>query len=190
VNQVTAGTAAARYRRPTQRKEDAVMLLRAILPLLIGAAAPAPAAPPASGTWAWPVVGPVIGAFEPPETPFGAGHRGIDVAVPIGTVVAAPEGGVVAFAGPVGGHLFVTLDHGGGLTSTYSWLSVVLVRQGDVVAGGSPIARTGPGHPGSAVPHLHMGVRLDGTYLDPLAFLSPVTLSGFIRLAPLEAVAA
>jgi hypothetical protein len=35
-----------------------------------------------------------------------------------------------------------------------------------------------------------MGVRLDGTYLDPLAFLSPVTVSGFIRLAPLEAVAA
>lgn len=150
---------------------------------------PAPLLPRA-GTWLWPVLGPVIGAFEPPETPFGAGHRGIDIAAPIGTLVAAPDAGVVAFAGKVGGELFVTLDHGAGVTSTYSWISAALVRKGDVVARGATIARTGRGHPGSAVPHLHFGVRRDGTYLDPLAFLAPVSVSGFIRLAPLvESVA-
>ncbi|HET7928822.1 MAG TPA: M23 family peptidase, partial [Actinomycetota bacterium] len=36
---------------------------------------------PQAGTWAWPVQGPVIRGFDPPDTPFGAGHRGIDIAV-------------------------------------------------------------------------------------------------------------
>ena len=172
-------------------------ILRAILPLLVGAALQASpglsatdvgrtTAAPESRTWAWPVLGPVIGAFEPPETPFGSGHRGIDIAASVGTVVVAPESGVVSFAGPVGGQLFVTLDHGAGLTSTYSWLSAILVRRGDVIARGSPIARTGLGHPGSSPAHLHFGVRLDGTYLDPLEFLGPVSVSDFIRLAPLQ----
>jgi murein DD-endopeptidase MepM/ murein hydrolase activator NlpD len=166
-----------------------VPILRAFLPLMIGAgmaAAPAaPAAPP--GAWGWPVLGPVVREFDPPETPFGAGHRGIDIATPVGTTVLAPESGVVAFAGRVGGELFVTLDHGGGLTSTYSWLASTLVRVGDAVARGAPIAQSGRGHPGSVVPHLHFGVRRDDVYLDPLAFLGPLSVSGFIRLAPLSA---
>jgi murein DD-endopeptidase MepM/ murein hydrolase activator NlpD len=152
----------------------------------IEAAVVAPAAVP-DGTWTWPVLGPVIGAFEPPETPFGSGHRGIDVAVAAGTVVVAAEGGVVAFAGPVGGQLFVTVDHGGGLTSTYSWVSSLLVRRGDVVGEGMPIATSGRGHPGAPVPHLHFGVRQDDVYLDPMAFLGPLSVSDFIRLAPLAA---
>ncbi|HSJ51697.1 MAG TPA: M23 family metallopeptidase [Actinomycetota bacterium] len=147
------------------------------------------AAVPGAGTRAWPVVGPVIGPFEPPETPFGSGHRGIDIAAPFGTMVVAAETGVVAFAGPVGGELFVTLDHGGGLTSTYSWLSERLVARGDVVARGAVIARSGRGHPGSSTPHLHFGVRLDGEYLDPMTFLGPLSVSEFIRLAPLGSAA-
>jgi murein DD-endopeptidase MepM/ murein hydrolase activator NlpD len=167
-------------------------VLRALLPLLMAAASAAgpsfgrEAAVPGAGTWTWPVVGPVIGVFEPPETPFGSGHRGIDIAAPFGTIVVAPETGVVAFAGPVGGELFVTLDHGGGLTSTYSWLSEVQVRRGDVIARGAPIARSGRGHAGSTTPHLHLGVRQDGSYLDPMGFLGPLSVSDFIRLAPLD----
>lgn len=162
------------------------LVVRAILSLALGLwAGPAPAAPPGAGTWQWPVVGPVVRGFDPPETPFGAGHRGIDIAVPRGTPVLAPEAGTVSFAGKVGGQLFVTLDHGGGLSSTYSWVSAALVRRGDVVARGSPIALTGDGHPGSVIPHLHLGVRRDGEYLDPLSFLGPIGVSGFIRLAPL-----
>jgi murein DD-endopeptidase MepM/ murein hydrolase activator NlpD len=166
-----------------------VPVLRAFLPLMIGAtltAAPgAPAAPPAS--WGWPVLGPIVRGFDPPETPFGAGHRGIDIATPFGTTLLAPASGVVAFAGRVGGELFVTLDHGGGLTSTYSWLSAALVGVGDAVGVGAPIAQSGRGHPGSVVPHLHFGVRQDGVYLDPLSFLGPLSVSSFIRLAPLSA---
>src|SRR4051812_47993903 len=57
--------------------------------------------------WRWPVVGPVIHPFDPPDTPFGAGHRGIDIAVPVGSVIVAPEAATVSFAGKVGGELFV-----------------------------------------------------------------------------------
>ncbi|HEX6230216.1 MAG TPA: M23 family metallopeptidase [Actinomycetota bacterium] len=165
------------------------LVARVVLPLAIAVwSGPTAAAPSmgSSGPWDWPVAGPVVRTFDPPETPFGSGHRGIDIAVAIGTPVLAPEAGTVAFAGKVGGELFVTLDHGGGLTSTYSWLSALLVRRGDVVPRGAPIARTGLGHPGSVVPQLHLGVRRDGAYLDPLDFLGPIGVSGFIRLAPLD----
>jgi murein DD-endopeptidase MepM/ murein hydrolase activator NlpD len=168
------------------------MLLRlrlVLLPLtavLIASVAPSAGATP---SWGWPVVGPVIRVFDPPSTPFGAGHRGIDIAAPVGTPVLAPAPGVVAFAGAVAGHLFVTVDHGGGLTSTYSWVSAILVRKGDAVARGSAVALTGTGHPGVDPPHLHFGVRLDGAYVDPLRFLAPLTLVGLIRLAPIPAPA-
>lgn len=145
----------------------------------------APASP--EGSWAWPVTGPVIRGFDPPETPYGPGHRGIDIAVVIGTVIVAPEAGTVSFAGPVGGQLFLTLDHGSELESTYSWLSSTLVRRGDVVARGQPIATTGLGHPGSSLPHLHLGAKRSGVYVDPLELLSPLGVADLIRLAPLAA---
>lgn len=165
-----------------------VPLISLVLASLGFAPAAAPALP-AAGSGMWPVTGPVIRAFDPPDTPFGAGHRGIDIAAPVGTTVIAPDAGVVSFSGRVGGELFVTLDHGGGVTSTYSWLSAALVRRDDVVARGAPIALTGRGHPGANVPHLHFGVRLDGQYVDPLSFLEPQSVSPFIRLAPLEPAA-
>ena len=139
------------------------------------------------GTWPWPVTGPVIRGFDPPTSPFGAGHRGIDVAVPFGTPILAPEAGTVSFAGRVGGELFVTIDHGGGLSSTYSWLSSVTVRKGDAVAIGQQVGSTGTGHPGSAIPHLHLGMRLDGAYLDPLEILAPLGVQDLIRLVTLAA---
>jgi murein DD-endopeptidase MepM/ murein hydrolase activator NlpD len=157
---------------------------------LPAAASPAPALPApvparAAGAWAWPVTGPVIRDFDPPDQPFGSGHRGIDIAVAVGTTVRAAADGAVTFAGPVGGRLFVTIDHGGGLESTYSFLDAILVRRGDVVARGAPIARSGTGHAGALVPHLHFGARLDDAYVDPLERLGPIEIWRFIRLAPL-----
>ena len=142
------------------------------------------AATSAAGGWTWPVVGPVIQAFDPPETPYGSGHRGIDIAAEVGTTIVAPADGTVSFAGPIGGYLFVTIDHGGGLSSTYSWLSAKLIRKGDRVLHDQPIALTGWGHPGAPIPHLHLGVKLDGAYVDPLSYLGPVSLASFVRLAP------
>jgi murein DD-endopeptidase MepM/ murein hydrolase activator NlpD len=59
-----------------------------------------------------------------------------------------------------------------------------------VVARGAAVASSGTGHPASAVPHVHLGVRLDGVYVDPLDYLGPPSVSAFIRLAPLAAAAA
>ena len=137
-----------------------------------------------AGTWLWPVSGPVVRGYDPPSSPYGSGHRGTDIAAPVGTVAVAPAPGVVAFAGPIGGNLFLTIDHGGGLTSTFSWVSSLLVRRGALVAAGQPVVLTGWAHPGSAVASLHLGVRLDGAYQDPLAYLLPLDISSLIRLAP------
>src|SRR6266550_4729822 len=104
----------------------------------------------------------------------------------IHTTAVASADGTVTFAGPVGGYLFLTIDHGGGLSSTYSWLSAKLVRKGDRVLQGQPIAFTGWGHPGAPIPHLHLGVKLDGAYADPLSYLGPVSLAAFVRLAPFD----
>lgn len=145
---------------------------------------PGAIAPRAEGTWTWPVTGPVIRDFDPPEGPYGSGHRGIDIAAGLGTPVRAASAGVVSFAGKVGGELFVTIDHGGGLRSTYSWLSAIAVRTGEVVPRGATIGASGRGHPEATAPHLHFGVRRDGTYVDPLAFLGPAPVSALVHLAP------
>ena len=139
----------------------------------------------AAGSWAWPGIGPVTRPFQPPAGPYGPGHRGIDIGVPEGTLIRAPAPGRVSFAGAVAGSLFLTIDHGNGLLSTYSWLSGLLAQKGDVVGTGQPIALTGWGHPGDPSPSLHFGVRLGGTYVDPMLYLGPINLADLIRLAPL-----
>jgi murein DD-endopeptidase MepM/ murein hydrolase activator NlpD len=145
-----------------------------------------PAAPAgAAGTWTWPVTGAVIRGFDPPGTPYGSGHRGIDVAARVGTLVRAPASGVVSFAGSVGGRLFVTIDHGSGLLSTCSFLSALLVHKGDLVIQGQAIALSGTGHPGDTTPNVHLGVRLNGDYVDPLDYLGSASVIDLIRLAPI-----
>ena len=159
-----------------------------VLLLVLTALSVAPAGPAfASVTWTWPVSGPVVRAFDPPGSPYGAGHRGIDIAAPVGTIVLAPSAGVVTFAGTVGGRLFVSIDHGGGVLSTCSFLSGLLVRRGDVVVQGQPIARSGSGHVGDPAPDVHLGVRLAGQYVDPMTYLAPMSVVDLIRLAPIEA---
>lgn len=154
--------------------------------MLLGSlVAPAPAR--AAGAWTWPVIGAIVRPFDPPDSPYGTGHRGIDLGVPSGTVAVAPAPGTVSFAGSVGGRLFVTIDHGGGLTSTMSWVDALLVRRDDVVLAGQPVARSGGCHPGDVAPCLHFGVRLDGQYRDPLEYLGPIEVWRFIRLAPFAA---
>lgn len=139
----------------------------------------------AATPWMWPVTGAIVRGFDPPDDPYGAGHRGIDIAAAVGTVIVSPDDGVVTFAGKVGGRLFLTIDHGGGISSTCSWLSSVLVRKNDHVVRGQAVATTGWGHPELPMPHLHFGVRSNGTYVDPMAFLAPMAVTDLIRLAAL-----
>jgi murein DD-endopeptidase MepM/ murein hydrolase activator NlpD len=140
---------------------------------------------PAYGTYAWPVVGRIIDPFRLPAGPYGPGHRGIDIATPMGTPVHAASGGVVAFAGAVAGAMFVSIDHPDGVRTTYGYLSSVGVSRGDVVTRDQVIASSGLGHPGKEPPHLHFGARVDGTYIDPKPLLMPLAVWPLLHLAPL-----
>lgn len=140
---------------------------------------------PAYGTYGWPIHGPVIRPFDLPEGPYGAGHRGIDIAAPSGTVVRASNDGVVAFAGLVAGARYVSVDHADGVRTTYSWLSTVSVQAGDPVRRGDPVGTSGVGHPGVDPAHLHFGALFAGTYLDPMLLLEQGSVVGLIRLAPI-----
>jgi hypothetical protein len=141
---------------------------------------------PAYGSYAWPVKGAVIRGFEEPKDPYGAGHRGIDIAVPFGTAMVASQDGTVSFAGWVAGSLFISIDHADGVRTTYSWLSAVLVSKGDQVGRGALIGNTGQGHPSVPTPHLHFGARVGSTYLDPMLLLEGADVVGLIHLAPLQ----
>jgi len=140
---------------------------------------------PAYGTYAWPVIGPVINGFRPPSSPYGPGHRGIDIAAPIGTPVVAAADGVVAFAGSVGGNLYVSIDHLDGVRTTYSYLSSIAVHRGDTVVQGEVVGASGHGHPSIPTDHLHFGARYQGAYIDPLLLLPAMAISALIHLAPL-----
>jgi len=152
--------------------------------VIVASLASAPAAH-ASGDWSWPVVGPVIRGYDPPESPYGSGHRGIDIAAPVGTPVVAAAGGVVSFAGPVSGRLFVTVDSESGVMASYSYLSSMRVRKGDAVAQGAVLGGSGTGHAGVTPAHLHFGVRVNGEYADPMSFLTAPSVVSLVRLAPL-----
>jgi len=141
---------------------------------------------PAYGSYAWPVKGAVVRAFEEPQNPYGAGHRGIDIAVPFGTAMVASQDGTVSFAGWVAGSLFISIDHSDGVRTTYSWLSAVLVTKGGQVGRGDLIGNTGHGHPNVPTPHLHFGARVGSTYIDPMLLLEGADVVGLIHLAPLQ----
>ena len=155
-----------------------------------GAVEPNRPSSPAYGSYSWPLVGTVLRGFEPPSSPYGSGHRGIDIAAPLDTPVKASADGTVAFAGWVAGSLFVSIDHPDGVRTTYSWLSSAIVRKGERVIRGQPIARSGQGHPEVSQPHLHFGARIGRTYIDPMLLLGGGSVVGLIHLAPFEDAAA
>lgn len=151
-------------------------------------ASPAAAAGPAVGAgpvgvFRWPLDGVprVVRRFDPPAQPWLPGHRGVDLAGRPGAIVRAAGAGRVRFAGRIAGRFVVSVDHGGGLRTTYEPVEPV-VRAGDEVAAGDPIGRLASGHPGCAVSAcLHWGLRRGDVYLDPLALLG----LGQVRLLPL-----
>ena len=145
---------------------------------------------PAYHTYTWPVQGPVIRGFEPPANPYSSGHRGIDIGCAFGTPLLAANDGVVAFAGWVGGSLFISIDHPDGVRTTYSWLSSVSVKAKQSVVKGEVIGATGHGHPEVPDPHLHFGARVGSTYIDPMLLLVGGSVAGLIHLAPLQEGAA
>ncbi len=101
-------------------------------------------------------------------------HMGIDFAVPAGTPIHAPAGGVVTLADPdlyfEGGTVF--LDHGQGLVSVFMHMSAIAVHDGERVAKGAVLGRVGA--TGRATgPHLHWSLKWRNRYyVNPESALS------------------
>lgn len=154
------------------------------------AAAPGPAGPAAPGPapgpgWVLPLADPagVARGFEPPPTPYAAGHRGVDLLTAAGAPVRAAATGVVTYAGVLAGRGVVTVTHGD-VRSTYEPVDAT-VAVGQHVAVGDLIGHVsaGPGHCGLRT-CLHWGLLRGAVYLDPLGFLRP----GRVRLLPVWGV--
>ncbi|MEU0157981.1 M23 family metallopeptidase [Streptomyces sp. NPDC006261] len=138
----------------------------------------------------WPLAGrpAVVRGWEPPATPYGPGHRGVDLAARPGDAVLAAATGRVSFAGRVAGRgsLVVELAGSGAppLRTTYEPVRA-LVDKGDEVVAGQPVGvlEAGPFH--CAAGCLHWGLRRGDAYLDPLSLLPRALLRrGPSRLLP------
>lgn len=102
-------------------------------------------------------------------------HSGIDIAAPTGTIVKAPNNGIVVFAmdGLLSTGNTLVIDHGLGLFSSYYHLDQIYLKKGDKVTKGTEIGTIGStGF--STGPHLHYAVSLYNTYVNPYQLLSGV----------------
>ncbi len=165
-----------------------LVVLGGLLSSSSAAADPAPVTAPAvadaapAAPWRAPLAGdPVLTRpFHLPAGPFAAGHRGADLAGTGLSPVLAAGDGVVVFAGMVAGRPVVSVDHPGGLRTTYEPVDPI-VGAGTRVDPGTPLGVLLPGHPGCPTAAcLHWGLRRGETYLDPMTLLRPPRL----RLLP------
>lgn len=123
----------------------------------------------------------VLRGFEPPSSPYGPGHRGVDLALGQGGLVAAAGDGAVSFAGLVAGRGVVVLAHTDGISTEYEPV-VPVVRAGTTVGRGQPVGRLSGLHTACAPAScLHWGARRGSSYVDPLSLLRPL---GPVRLLP------
>jgi len=100
---------------------------------------------------------------------FSYRHRGVDIAAPEGTAVAAAADGVVSLADDsfqLHGQT-VVVDHGHGVSTLYLHLSRIEVSPGERVAQGQTIGRVGSSGVATG-PHLHFAVYAYHEAVDPL----------------------
>lgn len=128
--------------------------------------------------FAWPLKGRISGVFGSQRVLNGKPrrpHNGVDIAAPKGTPIVAPAPGKVVLVHP---DMFYTgksimIDHGHGLSSVYVHMSEISVKEGQRVAAGDQIGKVGM--TGRATgPHLHWGMSLFKTHLDPALLAGPL----------------
>lgn len=147
---------------------------------LIVAALPTVTAPaPADGVWPM-TPHQIVHGFDPPDSPWGSGHRGVDLLGRPGEQVHTARAGVVIFAATLAGRGVVVVDHGTERT-TYEPVAA-RVQVGQQVAAGAVIGtlQVGLSH---CFPQacLHWGLIRGSTYLDPLTLVG----GGPVRLLPI-----
>lgn len=170
-----------RVRRRRSRRRLAGTLVPALTVSSAVSAGPAPADPGIRFRSPVPGVAVAVTPFDPPDQRWLAGHRGVDLAAAPLAPVSAPAEATVRFAGSVAGKPVVSLEHAGGVRTTYEPV-VAVVRPGQAVIAGQRLGTLVAGHPGCPVEAcLHWGARIaagqedddDDTYVDPMTFLHP-----------------
>lgn len=113
-----------------------------------------------------------FGNRKDPFTGGRAFHAGIDFPAPKGTPVLSAGYGKVSFVGERAGYgKTVEVTHGPGLLTRYGHLSAYLVKEGQIVNTGTPIAEVGSTGR-STGPHLHFEVRRADNAVDPGKYLA------------------
>lgn len=122
----------------------------------------------------WPMSGRISSRFGWRHNPTGRGsemHYGLDIANSTGTSIKAAGNGVVTFVGyKAGWGRMVLISHGYGYVTQYAHCSSILVKEGQKVSKGDLIAKCGTSGRVTGA-HLHFGVQLNGSWIDPLNVL-------------------
>lgn len=140
--------------------------------------------PVGNGTLAWPVPN-----FHWISSPFGwrwdRNHNGIDIAgggIHNAPIIASASGTVTkvvtgcshdykSFCGCGGGYgNYVIVSHGNGMTTIYAHMSRVAVSVGTTVSAGTVIGYVGATGNSTGY-HLHYGVSVNGTWVNPQLYL-------------------
>lgn len=100
--------------------------------------------------------------------PYQAGHRGIDMRATSGTTVASPASGVVTFVGRVVDRSVISIRIDGSTVVSLEPVASELAVGSQVQKGQALGPVESGGHCASSC--LHLGVRIEGTYVNPLRF--------------------
>ena len=149
--------------------------------------APAAAETDPVGQWPLRPSQEVVRDFAPPSSPWGAGHRGVDLAGRPGQPVHPALPGTVSFVGSIAGRGVVTVDHGTTRT-TYEPVRAS-VKKGEEMDAGEVVGTVEATGSHCGVTCVHWGLRRVDAYLDPLSLLPPWLLRrGPSRLLPVLGV--
>ena len=99
-------------------------------------------------------------------------HTGTDIAMPTGAyIIAANDGVVIKSMYTTGYGNMVMIDHGGGVSTLYGHGSEIIAQTGQEVKKGDIIMKAGSTG-WSTGPHLHFEVRINGTAVDSLPYIT------------------
>lgn len=125
---------------------------------------------PGSGLFLWPLRGKIVSGYGAKDG--GLFNDGINIAAKRGESVVAAGDGVVVYAGNEirGFGNLVLIKHAKGWMTAYAHNDRLLVRRGERVRRGQPIAKAGSSG-GVASPQLHFEVRKGSHAVDPVKYL-------------------
>jgi murein DD-endopeptidase MepM/ murein hydrolase activator NlpD len=112
-----------------------------------------------------------FGSREQPTAGASTYHKGIDIGASVGSdIVAAASGTVVTASYSVSAGNYIMIYHGDGVYTVYMHCSKLLVSVGEEVKQGQKIAEVGSTGV-STGPHLHFGIIVNGSYVNPLNYV-------------------